>query len=74
MWIIGYIFGLIFGIAAVTIHKMLTQAYGHVDVDPRTNQCKIHLDAADLSEKRYKYLVLKINHNVKIETREEDVL
>lgn len=76
MWIflvlsafLSFIFGCIFQI----IWNLRHHGYGYIDVDPRTEQCRVHLNPNDLGNKSIKKVILKVNHDAVI-TREEQVL
>ncbi len=64
-FIVGFIIGFI-------INYKKT-AYGYIDVDPHTEQVRIHLNPGDLNHKRLKRVVLKVNHDKHI-SREDHLL
>lgn len=73
MWFFYFSLGYLVYFIFSTIYKIIHYASGHVDVDPNTEQCRVHLNPADLSNKKIKKVILKINHNQDI-SREDHSL
>lgn len=73
IWVLGAFLSFIFGCIFQIIWKLRYHGYGYIDIDPRTEQCRIHLNSNDLENKSIKKVILKVNHDAVI-TREEQVL
>lgn len=65
--------GAIIGIFVVMLLAMNDKTHGVIDVDHNTQQCKVRITSADLSDRKTKKAVFKVNHDVKI-SREEQIL
>ena len=65
--------GMILGVLLITILALKDKTHGYIDVDHETQQCRFHITSADLSDRRTKKAIFKINHDVKI-SREEQSL
>lgn len=65
--------GFILGYSVSIFIRLFHYSYGNIDVDPITNQCRVHLNPIDLGNKKIKRVILKVNHDITL-TREEQVL
>lgn len=73
IWVLGAFLSFIFGCIFQIIWNLRYHGYGYIDVDPRTEQCRVRLNSNDLGNKSIKKVILKVNHDAVI-TREEQVL
>lgn len=73
MWFLYFCLGYFTYFMSITIYKIIHYTSGHIDVDPKTEQCRVHLNSADLSNSNIKKVILKVNHNADI-SREEHTL
>lgn len=73
IWILGIVLSFIFGCVFQIIYSLRYYGYGNIDVDSETQQCRVHLNPADLGNSKIKKVILRVNHNVSI-TREEHTL
>ena len=63
-------------IAGVILDRLLEKRIrtcGIIEIDHHTEQCKVHITSADLSDRKTKKAIFLINHDVKI-SREEQML
>lgn len=73
IWILGIILSFIIGCIFQIIWNLRYYGYGTIDVDPQTQQVRVHLNSNDLGNKRIKKVIFRVNHDVSI-TREEHTL
>lgn len=73
MWFLYFCLGYFTYFMSITIYKIIHYTSGHIDVDPKTEQCRVHLDSADLSNRKIKKVILNVNHDQNI-SREEHTL
>ena len=69
----GAAIGAVIGSVIEKLMKKHTKTHGVIDVDHNTEQCKIRITSAELSDRRTKKAIFTINHDAKI-SREEQVL
>lgn len=62
--------GALVGTIITTVLKSQNKTHGVIDVDHYTEQCIFHITSAELSDRKTKKAVFKINHDAKI-SREE---
>ena len=65
--------GVVIGSIITAIIKDRNKICGVIDVDHHTEQCKVRITSDDLSNRKTKKAVFKINHDAKI-SREEQIL
>lgn len=65
--------GVIGGFVLAKITGRHSKIYGVIDVDHQNELCKVHITSAELSDRRSKKAVFKINHDVVL-SREEQIL
>ena len=73
MEILTLIGGAVGGILIGLIIEKHSKICGVIDVDHRTEMCKVRITSADLSNRKSKTAVFKINHDAII-SREEQTL
>lgn len=61
------------GILLIMLLALKDKTHGVVDIDHNTQQCIFRITSDELSDRRVKKAVFKINHNAKI-SREEQIL
>lgn len=69
----GMVFSFVIGCIVQTLWNLRYHGYGCIDVDPVTEQCRVHLNPNDLGNKNIKKVILKVNHDVNI-SREDHSL
>lgn len=72
-WILGILFSFLLGCIFQILWSLRYYGYGNIDVDPQTQQCRVHLNPNDLGNPKIKKVILRVNHNISI-TREEHTL
>ena len=65
--------GAIIGSLLNELWHIRSKTHGIIEVDHDTEQCKIHITSNDLSNRKTKKAVFKINHDAKI-SRDEHTL
>lgn len=65
--------GAIIGILFITFLALHGKTHGVIDVDHNTEQCRFRITSAELSDRRTKKAIFKVNHDAKI-SREEQIL
>ena len=65
--------GAIIGVLTVMLIALNYKTHGVIDIDHSTQQCKFRISSADLSDRKTKKAVFKINHEAII-SRDEHSL
>lgn len=74
MGIVFYLIGgFIGGFSFAMMYDMLHKTYGVIEVDHKTNSCRVRMTSNDLSNRKNKKAVFKIDHDV-IFSRDEQSL
>lgn len=73
IWILGVFISFLVGCIFQVLWNLRYYGYGYIDVDPNTEQCRVHLNPNDLGNKKIKKVILKVNHDINI-SREDHVL
>lgn len=72
MEFIFLLIGVIIGVITTRSHFGKKHIYGHIDVDSKTGQCRIHLSSNDLENKQIKRAILFVNHDIDIPVQNDD--
>lgn len=73
MELLFFIGGVVLGVILTVIYKNREIVHGIIYVDHRTEQCKVNIRSAELSNTKKKIAVFVIDHNAEI-SREEQSL
>lgn len=65
--------GVFIGAAFCAFLENRTKSHGVIEVDHNTEQCKVCMTSVDLSNRKTKKVLFKVNHDANI-SREEQVL
>jgi len=74
MSIVFVIIGIVIGFAISKIMSNSEIIHGVIDVDHNTKMCKIHISSDELSNRETKIVHFLVNHDGKIESRDEQPL
>ena len=65
--------GAIIGIMSVLLLALKNKTHGIIEVDHNTEQCKIRITSAELSNRKTKKVIFTVNHDARI-SRENQTL
>ena len=65
-YMLGFISGIFITIPLHILYFRKKSIYGCIDVDSRTQQCKIHISREDLDNPKNKQVIFTINHGSRI--------
>ena len=63
--------GVIVGTVVTTIFKNSKRTCGIIEVDHSNNLCKVHITSAELSDRKTKKAIFKIDHEANISQEEQ---
>ena len=55
--------GVIFGIILTNVFRLPKKSLGTLDIDYKNELATLHLDGLDLTSRKIKRIILKVNHN-----------
>lgn len=76
VFLLHLIFGILGGILGATITNLVYKhiyVAGLIEVDDRSNLCKVHVTSTELANKKTKKVLFNVVHNVDL-SREEQIL